>query len=60
MRGDYREVDLYVPELVERLASMKKERWFAVWRAKGAKDGVTLLPRSDRSAILVFPHTRAP
>jgi hypothetical protein len=62
MRGDYREVDLYVPELVERIASMKKERWFAVWRAKGKKDGVTLIPRSDRSAILVFPRgvTTAP
>jgi hypothetical protein len=56
MRGDYREVDLYVPELVERLASMKKERWFGVWRAKGRRDGVTFIPRSDRSAILLFPE----
>ncbi len=55
MRGDYREVDLYVPELVEGIASMKKERWFSVWRANGKKQGVTLIPRSEKSTILVFP-----
>jgi len=56
MRGDYREVDLYVPELVERIASMRAEKWFGVWRAKRTKNRVTFIPRSDRSTILVFPE----
>jgi hypothetical protein len=56
MRGDYREIDLYVPEFVERVASMKKERWFGVWRAKGRAGEATFIPRSDRSAIVVFPR----
>jgi hypothetical protein len=58
MRGDYREVDLYVPELVERIASMKKERWFAVWRAHARPTGVTLIQRSAHSTILVYPRQR--
>jgi hypothetical protein len=59
MRGDYREVDVYVPELIERLAPMKKERWFGVWRAKERAGQATFIPRSDRSAIIVFPRSSA-
>jgi hypothetical protein len=55
-RGAYREVDLYVPELVERLAAMRAQPWFAVWRKRARKDGVTLIPRSAASAIVVFPR----
>ena len=37
--GDYREVDLYVPELVERLEAMRAEAWLAAWKAFGHERG---------------------
>jgi hypothetical protein len=60
LRGAYREVDLYVPEFVERLPAMRAEPWFAVWRRAARKGSVTLIPRSARSTILVFPRGVSP
>jgi len=55
LHGDYREIDLYVPELVERLPSMRAEPWFSVWR-RAARPGETIvIPRSAGSTIVVFP-----
>jgi hypothetical protein len=60
LKGDYREVDLYVPEFVERLPAMRGERWYDAWReaARGqdAAGAVVSIPRSARSTILVFPR----
>jgi hypothetical protein len=58
LRGDYQEVDLYVPELVERLASMRAEAWYRAWRGFGHEDETVVIPRSARSTIVLFP--RAP
>lgn len=55
MRGAYREIDLYVPELVERLPGMRAEPWYRVWRRAPAGE-VVVIPRSARSAIVVFPR----
>ncbi|HVU52631.1 MAG TPA: hypothetical protein VHL80_18250, partial [Polyangia bacterium] len=59
-RGDYREVDLYVPELVERLAAMRAEPWFAAWKSLGQPTATVTIPRSDRSMIVVFPRGPSP
>jgi hypothetical protein len=58
LRGDYREIDLYVPELVARLPAMRAEGWFAAWR-RAARPGETIvIPRSARSTIVVFPSAQ--
>ena len=56
MRGAFREVDLYVPELVLRLPSVGKEGWFRAWRRGAAPGRVVVVPRSDHSAVVVFPR----
>jgi hypothetical protein len=56
LHGDYREVDLYVPEFVERLAAMRAEPWFAPWHARSNPTETIVIPRSARSTIVVFPR----
>ena len=53
-RGNYREVDLYVPELVATLPALRKERWYPAWRRVRATKGTTLIRRRPRSAVLLF------
>ncbi|HSZ84357.1 MAG TPA: hypothetical protein VLA14_18855 [Polyangia bacterium] len=55
MHGDYRQVDLYVPELVERLAALRAEPWFAAWRAHARPTATVVIPRSARATIVVLP-----
>jgi hypothetical protein len=55
VRGDYREVDLYVPELIERLDAMKAEPWHGAWRGYAHEGDTVMIPRSARSTIVVFP-----
>ncbi len=59
--GDYREVDLYVPALVDTYAALQTERWYPVWRRTRAAPGTTLIRRQPRSAVLLFgdPPARA-
>lgn len=57
MRGAFREIDLYVPELVERLASARVEPWYPIWRRRPATNEVLVIPRSTRSAIVIFPRS---
>jgi hypothetical protein len=57
LRGAFREVDLYVPEFAERLPSARQEPWYRVWRHADSTKAV-LVPRSDHSAVLVFPRSR--
>jgi hypothetical protein len=56
--GDYREIDLYVPELLATLPALRAERWYAAWRPTGARPGTTLIRRQPRSAVVVFETTR--
>jgi hypothetical protein len=57
MRGGYREIDLYVPELAERLPAFRAERWYGVWRRRAAPGQAAAIARSARSAIVVFPRS---
>jgi hypothetical protein len=52
--GDYREVDLLVPELVDTYPALRTERWYPVWRRTRAAPGTTLIRRQPRSAVLLF------
>jgi hypothetical protein len=58
LKGDYREVDLYVPEFIDRLPAVRGERWYDVWRDAATEDAASVIavPRSARSTILVFPR----
>jgi hypothetical protein len=58
--GDYREVDLYVPELVARLEAMRAEPWFGAWKAFAHEGDTVVIPRSARSTIVVFPRRPSP
>jgi hypothetical protein len=52
--GDYREVDLYVPELVDSYPALRGERWYAAWRPVRVRPGTTLIRRQPRSAVVLF------
>jgi hypothetical protein len=54
-RGAYREIDLFVPEYALRLAALRAERWYPVWRRRRQEPGAVLIPRSAASLIVVFP-----
>ena len=54
MRGAYREIDLYVPEMVDATPALRAEPWYRVWRRGRAEPGVVVVPRSARSAVLLF------
>ena len=53
-RGAYREIDLYVPEMVDTTPALRAEPWYRVWQGAGAGKSDVLIERSPRSAILVF------
>jgi hypothetical protein len=59
-RGAYREVDLYVPEMVDTTPALRAEPWYRVWQGAGAGDSDVLIERSPRSAIIVFRRARLP
>ncbi|HMF39168.1 MAG TPA: hypothetical protein VKQ32_00675 [Polyangia bacterium] len=53
-RGAYREVDLYVPEMVDTTPALKAEPWYPAWQHAGAGKGVVTIDRGGRSTIVVF------
>jgi hypothetical protein len=53
--GRYRELDLYVPEYLERTPAMHEEPWFEAWRAAARPGKLVTIRRSPASMILVFP-----
>jgi hypothetical protein len=56
--GAYREVDLYVPELVSALPALRTEPWYAAWVAARRPGRTSLIRRAPRSAVVVFPGRR--
>ena len=59
-KGQYLEVDLFVPEYILTDKRMAAEPWFASFE-EGIKAGDSLLiRRSERSYIIVFPVTSRP
>ena len=56
--GDYREIDLFVPELVDTYPALRAERWYPVWRKVRAAPGTILIRLQPRSAVVVFEGQR--
>jgi hypothetical protein len=52
--GAYREIDLYVPALVDALPALKAEPWYPIWLASRRPGTTLLIRRGPRSAVLVF------
>jgi len=59
-RGAYREIDLYVPEMVDTTPALKAEPWYRAWQGAGGGAGVVVVQRGPRSAIVVFQRGRLP
>jgi hypothetical protein len=53
-RGAYREIDLFVPEMIEGSAALRAEGWYRSWRKAGRGDQEIVVRRSSRSAVIVF------
>jgi hypothetical protein len=57
-RGVYREIDLYVPEMIDATPALKTEPWYGAWRRAGAGTSDVLIERGPRSAVIVFRRAR--
>jgi len=53
-RGAYREIDLYVPEMVDSTPTLKTEPWYRAWQKAGAGASDVIIQRNPRSSIVVF------
>jgi len=58
-RGAYREVDLYVPEMVDTTPALRAEPWYRAWQRAGAGKNDVVIERGARSTILVFRRGHA-
>jgi hypothetical protein len=58
-RGAYREIDLYVPEMVDTTPLLKAEPWYRAWQRAGGGASDVVIARSPRSTIVVFRRGRA-
>jgi hypothetical protein len=58
-RGAYREVDLYVPEMIDATPALKAERWYGAWQHAGGGASDVVIARSPRSTIVIFRRGRA-
>jgi hypothetical protein len=61
LRGAYQEIDLYVPEMIDAMPSLRGERWHAAWRQAGRGatkrgGGHVVIRRGARSTIMIFPR----
>jgi hypothetical protein len=54
--GRYVEIDLIVPEYAARLASIRSETWWKVYRRFRRPGSVVLVRRSARSFVILFPE----
>jgi hypothetical protein len=59
-RGAYREVDLYVPEMVDTTPALKAEPWYRAWQRAGAGASDVVIQRNPRSSIVVFRRGPGP
>ncbi len=51
--GAYREIDLYLPELVRTLPALRGEPWYRVWRRVRGVPAAVMIRRGPRSAIVL-------
>jgi hypothetical protein len=54
--GRYLEIDLYVPEYVQKQKTLRAEPWYAVYRKTARRGQAVLIERSLDSYVLVFPR----
>jgi len=59
-RGAYREIDLFVPEMVDTTPALHAEPWYRAWKQAGAGERDVMIERSPRSTILVFRRGHLP
>ncbi|HEY7376277.1 MAG TPA: hypothetical protein VIF57_29210 [Polyangia bacterium] len=59
-RGAYREVDLYVPEMIDTSPVARRQPWYRAWQGAGGGAGVVVIERAPRSSIVVFRKSRLP
>lgn len=59
-KGQYLEVDLFVPEYILNEERMAAEPWFALFKAGIQAGDALLIRRSERSYVIVFPLTPVP
>jgi hypothetical protein len=53
--GRYLELDLYVPEYLQKSASLKATPWYRAYRKARRRGRFTLVRRGESSFALVFP-----
>jgi hypothetical protein len=58
LEGRYVELDLYVPEFIEKDRGITSQPWYQTYRRAYRRGQVTLVRRSDSSFALVFPRSR--
>jgi hypothetical protein len=56
--GRYLELDLYVPELVEKNPTIRAQPWYQIYRRAERPGAVTLVRLGEKSFALVFPRKR--
>jgi hypothetical protein len=56
--GRYAELDLYVPELLDKNATLRAQPWYRVYRRANRPGKVTLVRLGERSFSLVFPRSQ--
>lgn len=55
---EYLEIDVFVPEYIQRNAGMRKEAWYAVAQRQARPGKTLLIERGPASYIILFPRTR--
>jgi hypothetical protein len=58
VEGRYLEIDLYVPEYIEKDASIRREPWYQQYRRAYRPKLVVVVPRGPGSYALIFPRRR--
>jgi len=57
LHGGYIELDLYVPEFIERDASLVKEPWYGTYKKQTRPNQAMVVRRAPGSYILLFPRS---
>src|SRR6185436_20013401 len=58
--GKYLEIDLFVPEYIEKQASLRKEPWFRAYQRVARSGQAVMIERSLASYVFVFPRAQRP
>jgi hypothetical protein len=58
--GKYLEIDLYVPEYVEKQKTLRAEPWYRVYKKVARPGQAVMIERSLDSYVIVFPKAQRP